>query len=42
MWGLKYDTTEPIWETEADSQTEQISGCQGGGGLESDGLGVGA
>ena len=30
MWNLKYDTNEPIHETETDSQTEQICGCQGG------------
>ena len=31
MWNLKYDTNEPIYETETESQTEQTGGCQGGG-----------
>ena len=31
MWNLKYDTNEPIYETETKSGTfEQTGGCQGG------------
>ena len=41
MWSLKYDTNEPIYETETKSGTyEQIGGCQGGGGWERVGVGV--
>ena len=29
MWNLKYDTNEPIYETETESWT-QTCGCQGG------------
>ena len=32
VWNLKYDTNEPIYETEADSWTERTDcGCHGGG-----------
>jgi len=31
MWNLKYDTNEPFYEAETESQTEQNSGCQEGG-----------
>ena len=42
MRSLGHDTAERTWETEADSHRErQIPGCQGGRGLEMDGLGVG-
>ena len=35
MWNLKYDTNEPFYEAETESQTEQNGGCQeGGGGVE--------
>ena len=31
VWNLKYDTNEPIYETETNSQTERAScSCQGG------------
>ena len=41
MWNLKYDTTELIYKTETDSDIiKNIFGCQGGGWLESNGLGV--
>ena len=30
MWNLKYDTNEPTYETETDSQREQTCGCQEG------------
>ena len=34
MWNLKYDTNEPIYKTEIDSQTEQtvVAKGEGGGG----------
>ena len=32
--------SELIYKTETDSQGEQICGCQGGGGLGRDGVGV--
>ena len=39
MWNLKYDTKEPIYETESDSRhREQPCGFQGGG-VGGDGLG---
>ena len=31
MRNLKYDTNDPMYETEGDSQSEQTYGCQGGG-----------
>ena len=32
MWNLKYDTNEPMYETETDSQTRERTGaCQEGG-----------
>ena len=34
---LKYGPNEPIHKTEADSDTAQICGCQGGGSMEWDG-----
>ena len=40
MWNPKYDTNEPIYETETDRHREQICGFQGGEGWERDGLGV--
>ena len=41
MWSLKYGTNEPVYKTEADSQTQRTdSGCQGGAGMEGDGLRV--
>ena len=41
MWNLKYDTTEPIYETETDSQTEnRLMVAKGEWGRERDGLGV--
>ena len=40
MWNLKYDTTEPIYEAQTDSQREQTCGCQGGGVWGRDELGV--
>ena len=33
MWTLKYDTKEPIYETETDSQTENRLVVVGGGGV---------
>ena len=40
MWNLKYDTNEPIYETETDSQTRrQTCGCQGGWVRGRDGVG---
>ena len=30
MWNLKYDTNEPICETEAESHGEYICSCHGG------------
>ena len=38
MWNLKYDTNEPIYKTETDSQTERLDlwlprGRWGGGGM---------
>ena len=33
MWNLKYDTNEPIYETNRLTDTEQTSGCQGGRGM---------
>ena len=32
MWNLKYDTTEPIYETEIGPGTSQTDGCQEEGG----------
>ena len=31
MWNLKYDSNEPLYETETDSHTEQTCGCPDGG-----------
>ena len=39
MWNLKYDTNEPIYETETESGT-QTGGCQGGGDWERVGVRV--
>ena len=40
MWNLKYDTNEPMYETETDSQTrEQAGACQEGGVWGREGLG---
>ena len=41
MWNLKYDTNEPIYDTETDSQTERRDlwlprGKGGGGGMDWD------
>ena len=33
MWNLKYDTNEPIYETETESRTEQTGGLPSGRGL---------
>ena len=33
MWNLKYDRSEPTYETETDSQTEQRDGRTGSLGL---------
>ena len=42
MWNLKYGTSELIHKTEADSTTQKTDrGCQGGWGLEREGLGSG-
>ena len=30
MWNLKYDTNEPIYEKQTDSQREQTCDCQEG------------
>ena len=39
-WNLKYDTKEPMYETETDSQTrEQTGACQEGGVQGREGLG---
>ena len=42
MWNLKYDTNEPIYETETDSQTQRtdLSIAKGDGEWGTDGLGV--
>ena len=33
LWNLKYDTKEPKYETESDSQAQKTAcGCQEGGG----------
>ena len=41
MWNLKYDTNEPIYETETESGTQRIDLCLSrGGGWGKDGLGV--
>ena len=34
MWNLKYDTTEPIYETERGPGTSQTDGCQERGAEE--------
>ena len=34
MWNLKYDTTEPIYETEIGPGTSQTDGCQERGAEE--------
>ena len=40
MWNLKYDTNEPIYETETDSQTRGQTGAfQEGGEWGREGLG---
>ena len=40
MWNLKYDTNEPMYEKETDSQTkEQTGGFQEGGEWGREGLG---
>ena len=39
MWNLKYDTNEPIYKTETDSQTENrlvVAKREGGGGMDWD------
>ena len=39
MWNLKYDTNEPIYKTETDSQTENrlvVAKREGGGGIDWD------
>ena len=42
MWNLKYDTNEPIYETEIDSQTQRTDlWLPREGGWGRDGLGVG-
>ena len=41
MWNLKYDTNEPIYKTETDSQTQRADlVAEGEEGWERDGLGV--
>ena len=41
MWNLNYDTNEPIYRTETDSETQRTDcGCQGEEEKEWDGLGV--
>ena len=32
MWVLKYDTNEPLYDTEIDSHREQTGVAEGGGG----------
>ena len=40
-WNLRYDTNEPIYETETKSETQKTNcGCQGGGEQERGGLGI--
>ena len=35
MWNLKYNTNEPVYKTETDTQAWRTCGCQvGGGGCE--------
>ena len=31
MWNLKYDTNEPIYETNRTDRQNRLGGCQGGG-----------
>ena len=38
MWNLKYDTNQPICETQSHRPGEQNSGCQGRGGGGGDGV----
>ena len=33
IWNLKYDSNEPIYKTETDSQREQTCGCKGEEGV---------
>ena len=40
MWNLKYDTNEPIYKTETDSQTERTNPWLPRGAWGRDGLGV--
>ena len=41
MWNLKFNTNEPIYETETKSETQKTNGgCQGGGEQERGGLGI--
>ena len=40
MWNLKYDTNEPIYETETDSQTENRLVVAKGVGGRRNGVGV--
>ena len=40
MWNLKYDTNEPIYKTETDSQTERTNPWLPIGAWGRDGLGV--
>ena len=40
MWNLKYDSNEPIYETETHRHREQTCGFRGGGQWGTEGLGV--
>ena len=40
MWNLKFNTNEPIYETETKSETQKTDcGCQRGGGQGRGGVG---
>ena len=39
LWNLKYNTNEPIYKTETDSQRKPTCDCQGEGGWRKDGVG---